>query len=299
MLCEIADGRLLETWMAMSVLGALSLCMMSGIVFYALYAKPSHRTWQYKFNPAYPQPEKVVHEIVQMFKGIATATIPPALSLWLSAKGMSQAYCGDRYSTGYHIFQFIAIVLGSDLFEWYYHRLGHVTEAGWKEHRHHHVFFNPTPFAVISDEIWDQLYRAMPLLVFPLIMPTNMDLLFATYAIFFYSYGIVLHAGFALPWDDVHATPKIRLCAFHHYFHHARSIKNKPLYTGFFFLLWDQLAGSTLPEEKCVCDKCCREKGLRTKEQFEKLTKPDYSKLLIPRFWLNCIQNSYVEQKTA
>ena len=66
----------------------------------------------------------------------------------------------------------------------------------WRHHRHHHVFHNPSPFSVIADEpvqcreIWgyirdnahcvqvDQLFRAAPLLVIPLLLPVNMDLLF-------------------------------------------------------------------------------------------------------------------------
>jgi hypothetical protein len=30
--------------------------------------------------------------------------------------------------------------------------LGHCYERFWAVHKHHHAFFNPTPFAVIADE---------------------------------------------------------------------------------------------------------------------------------------------------
>jgi lathosterol oxidase len=50
----------------------------------------------------------------------------------------------------------------------------------WEIHRHHHKFYNPSPFAVIADEAPDQLVRALPLLVLPIVMPMNMDLLFFT-----------------------------------------------------------------------------------------------------------------------
>lgn len=32
-------------------------------------------------------------------------------------------------------------------------------------HKHHHVFYNPTPFAVIADEWMDQFIRSMPMII--------------------------------------------------------------------------------------------------------------------------------------
>jgi sterol desaturase/sphingolipid hydroxylase (fatty acid hydroxylase superfamily) len=44
------------------------------------------------------------------------------------------------------------IVLGSDFAEFIYHYAGHYFSAMWSIHKHHHVFYNPSPFAVIADE---------------------------------------------------------------------------------------------------------------------------------------------------
>ena len=71
-------------------------------------------------------------------------------------------------------------------------------------HRHHHVFANPTPFSVISDEAVDQLVRTAPLLLIPLAVPTNMDLLFAQFAVLFYAYGVYLHWGFESDYLSAH-----------------------------------------------------------------------------------------------
>ena len=46
---------------------------------------------------------------------------------------------------------------GSDFYEFFYHRLGHVNFNFWQQHRHHHVFHNPSPFSVIADEWVDQV----------------------------------------------------------------------------------------------------------------------------------------------
>ena len=49
---------------------------------------------------------------------------------------------------------------------------------------------------MIADEPQDNLIRASPLLLIPLMIPVNLDLLFFTFTIFFYTYGIYLHCGY-------------------------------------------------------------------------------------------------------
>ena len=44
----------------------------------------------------------------------------------------------------------------------------------WSRHRHHHVFSNPSLFAVIADDYLDQCVRAAPMLVLPALFPINM-----------------------------------------------------------------------------------------------------------------------------
>lgn len=46
--------------------------------------------------------------------------------------------------------------------------------------------------------VLSQFVRSAPLLLLPVVMPMNMDLLFFTFAIFFYGYGVYLHWGFEL-----------------------------------------------------------------------------------------------------
>ena len=56
---------------------------------------------------------------------------------------------------------------------------------------------------------------------------------------FFYGYGTYLHWGFE--FDSLPCDHPIINTAFQHHLHHAISIKNKPLHTGFMFKIWDQL----------------------------------------------------------
>mmetsp|Transcript_24795 Transcript_24795/g.74540 ORF Transcript_24795/g.74540 Transcript_24795/m.74540 type:complete len:293 (-) Transcript_24795:2894-3772(-) len=286
MLCEIAPSfGIVGLWATLTTLGLLSQIVFSGSVFVHSYVRPTYELWARKLNPEYPSVEMVRDEIIQMLKGLAAATIPPTLSIFLVDKGWTQGYCGTGgYSLQYTLFTWIVIVLGSDFIEWGYHQLGHRYSSMWEVHRHHHKFYNPTPFAVIADEWIDQLARASPLLVFPAVMPMNMDLLFFTYVLFFYGYGTYLHWGHELNIGCARDM-KVLYGSYEHYLHHAISIKNKPLHTGFFLKLWDKLA-DTEDKGKCRCSHCERSAGKRTPEQFAKVVKPDYSPLLSPNFWL-------------
>jgi len=161
---------------------------MSGTLFYFYYVNPTFEQWQHKSNPKFPSPQKVRDEIITMIKGLFSATFCPSLALYLAQHGISQAYCGTsdgKYGIGYHVFSFFLIWIGVDLWEFLYHRAGHSTEMFWKIHKAHHRFYNPSPFAVIADDWADQFARALPLLVLPMIMPMNMDLIFFEFATFF------------------------------------------------------------------------------------------------------------------
>eukprot|EP00039_Didymoeca_costata_P018326 m.333045 g.333045 ORF g.333045 m.333045 type:complete len:292 (+) comp17054_c0_seq1:109-984(+) len=285
MLCEVhATGNFMTTWMVLMLLGFLSQLVFSGTVFYKYYVNPSFEQWQRKSNPKYPAPEVVRMEIVQMLKGLFSATFCPALSLFLSRMGLTHGYCGLENGIGYEIVMFACIWVGCDFFEFYYHRLGHTYTWFWEEHKHHHVFHNPSPFAVIADDYLDQFARATPLLLIPLFVPTNIDLLFFEFAIFFYGYGTYLHWGHEHPLISAHN--KYVNSSFQHYLHHAVSINQKPYHTGFFFKAWDQMFGSEYKGD-CNCAVCDKKRGNRTKEAFDKIDKPDYSVLATPSFWLD------------
>jgi len=266
------------TWTILSILAFLSISLSSGIIFKIYYVDITFEKWKNKINPNYPTPEKVREEILLMLKGMVFSTLCPTLAIWLSSHGWSKAYCTfteeNHHSIMDHLFQFIVIVVLSDFYEWFYHRLGHIIPYFWQFHRHHHVFCNPSPFSVISDEYIDQFFRSTPILVFPLVMSTNMELLFGTYAIFFYVYGVYLHWGHETEW--LHAHHPIINTSYQHYIHHAKAVLNRPYHTGFFVKLWDQLAGSVLLPGDCTCINC---QPPRTMEQYKKIEKPNYSVL--------------------
>lgn len=281
------QGNFFLTWLVLTVVAFGLTMAMSGALFARYYWRPTFETWQHKSSPQYPKPAMIRREILQMLKGIYTATFCPAVALHLVDAGWSHAYGGlGGYGLPYLVFTFFLVWVGSDLYEFLYHRLGHTRAFWWKQHKPHHAFANPSPFSVIADDHLDQLVRSAPMLFVPLLVPINMDLLFLTYGAFFYGYGVYLHWGHELRWPDAHHA--WINTSFQHYLHHARSSENKPIHTGFFFKVWDKLAGSAFdePASTCACAKCCVARGERTREAFDAIEKPDYSVLVSPSYWV-------------
>jgi hypothetical protein len=57
----------------------------------------------------------------------------------------------------------------------------------------------------------------------------------------------------------------------------------RPIYTGFFFKLWDHVFGTTYPGN-CSCYQC---RPRRSQDERAKVKKPDYSVLLSPTWWVS------------
>lgn len=293
-LCEAVEWgnfNIFWIWLVLTISGGSLSLIMSSLVFRKCYWAPTFEQWRYKSNPKFPRPVQVRREVLLTLKCISLSTLAPSLSLYLVASGQSQAFCGwGGRSPAWHFCSFLAMWLLSDLFEWGYHGLGHAIPALWKQHKNHHLFYNPSPFAVIADEAIDQLVRSLPMLIFPVLVPTNMDVLYGMFITMFYGYGVYMHGGYELEWPDAHH-PWINT-SYQHYLHHSVGAAGKPAHTGFFFKLWDQLVGADLTAElakegKCTCAKCARQRGERTVEAWNAVEKPDYSILLEPKFWLS------------
>jgi lathosterol oxidase len=282
MLCEIGTAYgFWALWAFFTASGFLSMVVLSGSLFYPYYMKPTYERWIYKSNPRFPSPLLVKKEIIQMSKGLVVATFCPAFTLFLSKWEWSNGYCSGTRGDAWPIWlQAAFIFFFTDLYEYLYHYMGHYLNFFWDIHRHHHKFYNPSPFAVIADEYIDQFVRTWPMIIIPALIPTNMDLLFLIYVTLFYAYGVYLHWGYESPLLSTHNP--IFNTAYHHYIHHAVSAKNRPIFTGFFFKLWDQVFDTNNPNP-CSCVDC---RPKRTIEEWEKEKKYDYSCLLSPKWWL-------------
>ena len=182
MLCEISSSfgnNFFFTWIILSLIALIVLMIFSSLIFYYFYVKISYEKWLKKSNAKFPNPESIRMEILLMLKGICSGTFCPAMTLYLMSKEKIQGYCGVQpYGWTYLICSFFISWFFVDFFEFFYHRLGHKIDQLWNVHKSHHQFFNPSPFSVIAEDYIDQIIGASPLLVLPILVPINIDLLF-------------------------------------------------------------------------------------------------------------------------
>lgn len=302
MICEVAESmgqNLFLNWMFLNLLAVMTAFVGSGYSFYRLYWNPSYELWRHKSNPKFPRPESVRTEILLTLKCISLSTVFPALTLYLAAQGKAAGFCGwGDHSLLWHVGQWLILVTVTDFYEWAYHYAGHQIPYLWAGHKSHHRFYNPTPFAVIADEAFDQIVRSAPMLA-GVFFPINMDVLFLTFSMFLYGYGIYLHCGYEFSWPDAHH-PIINT-SFQHYLHHAEGAVGKPRHTGFFVKLWDKLVDGDSTSElykagNCKCAKCAGLRGERSFEAWKKVEKPDYSPLLKPSFYFEALFGSAGEK---
>lgn len=287
-LCEIMNGSdfgFLETWAVLSGAAFLSLGVICGIPFRYYYMHPTYEKWLIKTNREYPSAAMVRSEAYKTLTGSVFVTLSPTVALYLAKRGWhSQAYCGVPHGWGYELAQFVLVFFLTDFFEWGWHYMGHRFGPLWEVHKPHHRYYNPSPWAVIADDWLDEIVRGSPLFLIPMLFPTNVDLLFLQFALFFNIYGTMIHTGVDWAFLPIHGQ-RVLNTPYHHHIHHALSIKNKPLHTGFFLQVWDRAMGSVYAGDKCFCSQCDFQAGNRTREKYAQVVKPDYSLLLDYRFW--------------
>mmetsp|Transcript_1075 Transcript_1075/g.1371 ORF Transcript_1075/g.1371 Transcript_1075/m.1371 type:complete len:286 (+) Transcript_1075:2-859(+) len=277
-------------WLLYSLAGVAIVMGLAVPLFIKYYVNPTYEMWRWKTNPKFPSADMVKVEIIKSVKGAFLATFAPALSTYLSRSNSeyTRGYCGldEKHDLFYTAKMFFFTWIISDFYEFFYHWLGHTYDALWEQHKSHHRFYNPTPFATIADDVVDQIFRSLPLLLIPVLFEVNIDVLFAQWGTLFYVYGTYLHWGYESQYISAHN--KILNTAYDHHCHHAKSIKNKAIRTGFFFKIWDNLFGS-IYKEPCFCVRCQHQLGKRTLEEFKSVTLPDYSILLKPSFWMTSV----------
>ncbi len=276
-----ASTRLFEIW-AVLFLGALVLIFsLSGAAFYALYWNPRFETWMHKLDPSYPPVSSIRNEILTTLSGALCATLPPALALVLRPVRQAPAI-GAGGGMGMALLTLCAVALLTDLYEWAYHRLGHLSARAYVAHRAHHAFNNPSPFSVIADSAQDQICRALPFMIW-LLLGVDQRLV-ALYGALTYAYGVCLHTGHQ--WLGPHRVPGL-LTPYHHWYHHAQGGGRTPIYTGFMILWWDTLAGATesAHNRRCRCITCGEPRSRKDWELARPPQKRPYAELLQWRTW--------------
>jgi sterol desaturase/sphingolipid hydroxylase (fatty acid hydroxylase superfamily) len=185
-------------WAVLSILSAVFMTVASLLLFIPLYVFPSFQVWKYKINPEFPSPVKVKEEISAMLRGVCCSTICPAAAIVMTRFRYGHGYCGSLVPYGWvnMCFTMAVVWLLTDFYQFLYHWSGHTFRFMWFLHKDHHHFYNPSPFAVVADSAVDQFFRAFPMLLFPMIMSVNLDLLFGLFSTIFLINGLLQHSGY-------------------------------------------------------------------------------------------------------
>jgi len=140
---------------------------------------------------------------------------------------------------------------------------------------------------VIADEAMDNIIRAMPLLILQFLRPINLDILYYTFTVFFYSYGVYLHSGYEID-DYVPSDHWLINTSFQHYIHHAAGTRSRAYHCGFFIKLWDNAFGTVYDGKPCHAA-AQRAEGKRSRELWDKQCAkfPNYDLLFSWNFWRN------------
>lgn len=284
----------LQVWAAMSAFVYVVLTGLSTLCFIYYYVYPTYEKWCSKSNPKYPSPTYVMGEVfLGGIVGPWTVTLFPSLHLYLIANGTFANHCDTPLTLQYRLISAVLALLTTDFYEWGWHYLGHWIETLWSVHKHHHRYYNPTPFGTIADYPMDNMMRSLYPIVDYVVgkmifgMPLDIDVVYVMAGMLNMGYGMYLHCGHeleCLPHDH-----PILNTSFQHFAHHAISVKNKPYHTGFFIKLWDNVAGSIYKGEQVrpAVEDC--KLGNRSKERWETEVKPklpDYSVLVKPCYWM-------------
>lgn len=283
----------LMIWLTYSMFVYLVLTGSSIAAFVYYYVYPTYDKWRFKTNPKYPSPTYVAGELfLGGFLGPLGVTVVSSIHLYLIGNGTLRHHCDTPLTWQHRLMSVVLATVITDFYEWGWHYLGHWVESLWMVHKHHHKYYNPTPFGTIADYPMDNFMRSLYVIIVYAVSITvfgqnlDVDMLYLATGFLNMVYGMYLHCGHelpCLPYDS-----KIFNTSFQHYVHHAVSVKNKPLHTGFFVKFWDRLAGSEYVGTQVLPAIEDQKLGNRSLERWEKEVKPnlpDYSVLLSPSWW--------------
>lgn len=300
-ICSIAQGLsfyegirgFLLLWMAYAAFVYVVLTGSSIAAFCYYYVYPTYDKWRFKTNPKYPSPTYVLGELfLGGILGPPSVSLVAAIHLFLVANGTLKHHCDTPVTWSYRLFSALFVIIVTDLYEWGWHYLGHWMDNLWVVHKHHHKYYNPTPFGTVADWPVDNFMRSLYVVVVNLVsfcligMPLDLDMVYFATGFFTMGWGMYLHTGHELA-SIPHDHPFLNT-SYQHYVHHAISVKNKPYHTGFFVKLWDNLAGSVYKGSQVIPAVEDQKLGNRSRERWEKEVLPnlpDYSVLLSPRWW--------------
>jgi lathosterol oxidase len=244
MIVGIFNGMgLLSVFGIISCVTVLWYLLICGGLYYVLYLstkKDSVRQW--KTQMEYPKEGTVLKELWDGCVSSIPAAMNFSLSIWLSNQGLNQLYGNfAELSIGWHIISMITLWAITEIFEWWFHWMAHNNDTLWEIHKKHHLFPNPTPFAVLSDHPLDMWVKSSPILWIPFLFPIWDVMLFGVFGFINFFYGVYLHGGFEFPFLPSRFSTYL-ISSWHHNIHHSLGRKGKNF--GFFTRFMDITFGT-------------------------------------------------------
>lgn len=224
------------TWFIFSSVNAIWYTTICGLMWYFLYCQKIFGT-KWKTQIKWPKDSTIFKEWTTGLVCCGAAGFNMALTIYLSQLGYSQLYYQiESYSTLLWgiLFQFTFM----EIYSWAFHYACHNISFLWNIHKSHHLFPNPTPFAVMADDPLDMFIKSFPIVLIPQLFPTWDGALFGIFGLVNFIYGSFLHGGFDFPFLPS-STSKYLVSPWHHNDHHSGNMKcNFGFFTAFLDILF-------------------------------------------------------------
>jgi sterol desaturase/sphingolipid hydroxylase (fatty acid hydroxylase superfamily) len=195
-----------------------------------------------KTQPTKPKLSTAVSEYYDGCCSCLAASVNVTLSIYFALNSINlMSYNLTDLSISYHCFSLFLIWLITEVFEWSFHYLSHNNKYLWAIHKKHHLYPNPTPLTVLSDDPIDMWIKSSPLLWLPFLFPVYDFALFGWFGFINFVYGTYLHCGYEFTFLPSRQS-KYFISSWHHNIHHMKNVNAN---FGFFTRFMDRIAGTT------------------------------------------------------
>ena len=236
--------------------------VFSGGAYWLLWARGSGQLSHRKVQPRWPSARQLRAEIGWSLVTLVIFTLVATLLYVAWDHGLTPLIYTDvaEYGWGYFFLSILLMVLLHDAWFYWTHRMLHRPWLFRRVHSRHHRSRTPTPWSTHTFHPVEALveFSIIPLIVF--VIPAH-PLAIVGFNVVLKLYNTVGHAGFEL---FPHALARHRLfswanTATHHDLHHSRGRGHYGLY----FLFWDNLMGTNLPEYRAEFERVTAPRGVR------------------------------------
>jgi ring-1,2-phenylacetyl-CoA epoxidase subunit PaaE len=233
-----------------SVLGALSILSIVYLIFWVLFGrKLSNRKIQLSKRAGWPQIKGEIGATLVSFIG---STLLMLLLLSFKDNGLAKFYNeAGKYGIWYEVLTVFILVLASDTWFYWSHRVMHHPSIYKYVHALHHKSLDVNPFTSTSFHMIEAVWLTLFLIPIIFIMPVSMTALGIVQVLGTFN-NLKSHLGYELFPGFFSKVPPFNMLvtATNHSLHHTQYNGNY----GLFFRFWDILCGTELNTTRATFD---------------------------------------------